>query len=205
MTEVTRERKGRRKPKRPQAKNRDQSNMRDRFQTPSYALAPLLKYIPSTVRTIWEPCAGDGFLVQWLQDAGYVVEAGDVLTGQNYFHDSSVPKAYDMQVTNPPYSIRIEWAGRACELGRPWALLMPVETLALASMQRYLIEYKAEIIVFDARVDYLTPLVRDWSKSAAQFPSAWFTVGLNIGERLVYEKLHKDSALKLMSGQLQLL
>jgi hypothetical protein len=73
------------KPKKMKAANANESKSYDRCGTPSYAVAPLLPYLdPSKV--IWEPAAGEGYLVKALKDGGCPsVIASDILTGQNFF------------------------------------------------------------------------------------------------------------------------
>ena len=45
------------------------------------------------------------------------VEAGDILTNQNYFEYT--PESYDAQVTNPPFGMKYPWIERACSLDKP--------------------------------------------------------------------------------------
>lgn len=81
-------------------KSNDKNPAKDRCGTPSYALTPLLPYLPKDW-IIWESATGEGLLADALEINGYKVIRGDILTGQNYF--AYEPETYDCQVTNTPF------------------------------------------------------------------------------------------------------
>lgn len=176
---------GRQKPKTNRAGDADDSKPFDRCQTPPEALAPLLPYLNRTW-TVWEPAAGEGLLVAGLRDHGLEVRATDILTGHNFF--DFTPATWDALVTNPPYSIKYKWLERCYALGKPFALLLPVETLGAQSAQRFFRECGVEIILFDRRINFKMPNI-GFEGSSAQFPSAWFTWGLNLGRQLTFAHL----------------
>src|SRR3990167_5779743 len=154
----------------------------DACQTPAYALDPLLPYLPGDW-TIWEPACGENFLVDALYDAGRKVATGDILTGQNFFEYQ--PSGWDCQITNPPYSIKYDWLTHSYELQKPFALLLPVETLGAKTAQILFSQYGVEVIFLDKRVNFKMPN-RGWDRSGAQFPVAWFTCKLNIGAQMIF-------------------
>jgi hypothetical protein len=82
----------------------------DLCQTPAYAVEPLLKYIPREW-VIWESACGEGYLSRAIERAGYESIGTDIQGGFNYFYWS--PDWYDCQITNPPYSLKLEWIQRA--------------------------------------------------------------------------------------------
>lgn len=189
------------KPKRNYTTKAEESNPRDRCQTPEYALDPLIPFLRSDW-ALWEAAAGEGLLVQHLHTAGFPhVIAGDILTGQNYF--AYEPDAWDAQVTNPPFSIKFRWLERAYRLSKPFALLMPVEVLGAVSAQRLFERYGVEVIFFDKRIDYKMPN-KGTQGSGAQFPSAWFTWGLNIGRQMTFAHILKGKRRKQARLQLPL-
>jgi len=143
----------------------------DACQTPAYAIDPLLPFIGDNW-TIWEPACGDGLLVEALYDSGYSEEqviGTDLLTGRNFFECE--PAAWDFLLTNPPFSIKYEWLKRCYELGKPFALLVPVETLGSKTAQELMKQYGFEIMLLDSRVDFKMPN-KGWGGSA-QFPVLW--------------------------------
>lgn len=182
-------------------KNNYSPGGQDVMQTPPHALEPLLPLL-SPDWTIWESAVGpERLLMKRLELLGFTVIGTDISLSPVFDYFTYQPKAWTVQITNPPYNARdrYNWIKRAFELGRPWALLMPYET-SFASRFRVLAAqyhnkpWSIDILVPERRVSYKTPnygwgtLVYDESKDqmvmkgdSAQFPSAWFTWGLNAG------------------------
>lgn len=78
------------KPKRNQKGSSGESNLRDRCQSPDYALDPLFAYLKPEW-TIWEPARGEGYLERALVEKRHSVVSGDLITGQDFFDDASLP------------------------------------------------------------------------------------------------------------------
>lgn len=159
---------------------------RDNCQTPHYALDPLLPCLKSSWR-IWESAAGERNIVSKLCQSGFDVIGTDILTGQDFF--SYEPAIWDCQVTNPPFSQKYKWLTRSYHLSKPFAFLLPIDTIGAQKAQKLFSCYGIEIILLNKRVNYKMPN-KGW-KGNAQFSSAWFTWGLNIGTTLTYAKLTK--------------
>lgn len=90
-------------------------------------------------------------------------------------------------MTNCPYSVKYPWLRRYYELGKPFALLLPVDTTGAAQAQVLFDRYGIEIIYMNKRVNFKMPN-KGWSGSA-QFSTAWFTWGLNIGKQMTFAKI----------------
>lgn len=168
------------------------TSLKDLCQTPAYALKPLLPYIKPEWH-IWEPAAADGFLARAIFD---MTECSTVETDithivpRNFFEWE--PPSWDALITNPPYSIKYQWMRRCYDLGKPWALLMPLETLGTEKAQVLFAEHGVEIIVSYPRINFYMPN-KGWDGGGAQFPVAWFTHGFEIGSPLTfYGRLEKE-------------
>lgn len=160
------------KPKKNQKGDTKQAATYDACQTPSYALQPLLPYLQK-FNTIWEPADGEGILVKALLEGGVgCVVCSDILVGQNFF--TYDPSDWDAIVTNPPYSIKRKWLKRCYELGKPFALLVPLETIGSSEVQDMLGHYGFEMMLLDARIDFKMPNL-GWGGNGAQFPVVWLT------------------------------
>lgn len=158
---------------------------KDRCQTPHYALDPILPYI-SKNWVIWESACGDGQIVDKLRIEGYTkIIASDILGGVDYF--SWEPENYNMQLTNPPYSMKYEWMKQACHNGKPFALLMPSDSMFSESGINLITKYDIEIIIVYPRINFKMPN-KGYSGSGAQMSTAWFCRGLNIGKQVSYFK-----------------
>lgn len=185
-------------------KRNDKDPARDRCQTPDYAVEPLLPYLYRLQAklgrqlVVWEPAAGEGLLVGYLQQAGFAVISGDILTGQDYFNPRSEPEQYDVQVTNVPFSRKFGWLKRAYRLGKPFAFLSPSDMLFAGEKAVPLFEqHGIEVLLPYQRIDYKMPNL-GWgegkTKSQAQFHSSWFTWQLGIGKFITYVRILKGKA-----------
>lgn len=167
------------KPKQQRAYDPNRVSQIDRCQTPPYALDPLLPYLRGK-GAIWEPCAGEGRLVDTLRAQDFKVVASDILTGQNFF--TYRPEQFDIIVTNPPYGSKYFFIERCYELQVPFALLVPVETIGAGRAQKVMSKFGAELLLLNRRVNFSMPIKGEqqeggW-KSSAQFPTFWLCHGL---------------------------
>lgn len=178
-------------------KDPKKSQAADYCQTPQYALDPLLPYLDSNWR-LWESACGQGNLVTGLQKKGFNVIGSDILGGCDFFEFAP---NFDCQVTNPPYSIKLEWLERSYSLGKPFALLLPVELLGVGKAQRMFKANGIEVLLLNKRIDFQTVNTK-FEKSSSWFPTAWYTWGLNVGQTLTFCDIIKrpDSQL-MMFGQ----
>ena len=165
----------------------------DACQTPAYAVTPLLPYL-TQFKTIWEPASGEGYLVKALQGCSHrfnVLES-DILSGKNFFnYQPETP--WDCIITNPPFSVKFKWLERCYTLGKPFALIMPVETLGAKTAHKLFEQHGIQIILLNQRVNFKMPN-KGWD-SSAQFPTAWFTWRLGLPSQIVYGKLSKHAPL----------
>lgn len=155
----------------------------DDFQTPPEALIPLFPYLHREW-IIWECAEGKGYLVGELRRRDYQVTGSDILTGQDFL--SWTPDHFDCIITNPPYSIKHKFLIRCYQLGKPFALLLPLTTLETRTRQQLFGKYGVEIILFDKRINFHVPSGKE---SKSWFATAWFTWGLSIGRQLTFTSL----------------
>ena len=170
--------------------NKKEVQLFDSCQTPAYALNPLWEYLkPDWI--VWESCAGEGMLVREFERRGYKTIGTDLLTGQNFFEYQ--PDNWNVQITNPPYSLKFDWLERSYQLGKPFGLLLPVEAMGANKAQKLFEKYGIEIILLNKRVNFSMPNLK-FGGSGAWFPTAWFTFGLGIGTPLSFGKIYpKDN------------
>ena len=168
----------------------------DNCQTPRYALDPLIPYLKAAkFQRIWEPAAGEGLLVEALLLAGFDVTATDILYDPYIekdfsfdFFEFETGNEWDCIVTNPPYSVKYEWTQRCFDLGKPWALLMPVEMLGTVKGGDMFSEHGVQMIVMRPRINFKMPN-KGWDGRGAQFPVAWYTWGMNLGKALTFKRI----------------
>lgn len=158
----------------------------DIFQTPREAFVYLQPYIDKTF-VIWESAAGRGLLAKSMMDFGYDVLMSDIITGQNYF--TYEPECYDIQITNPPYSIKDKWLERCYDLGKPFALLLPISALHSRFRCNLYRKYGVQLIIPPKRINFVTPSGRG---SGAWFAVAWFCWRLALENNIVFAEDIKE-------------
>ncbi len=179
------------------------AGMSNDFQTPKEALYPLLPYLKKDWE-IWECAEGKGNLTNELKRRGFKVfgtdiKDEDIKFGENVFdwkqpiiHDflKWLPSGFDCIITNPPFSLKQQFLKRCYELGKPFALLLPLTTFESSKRQKLFKEYGLQVIFFDKRINFETPSGKG---SGSWFSSAWFTYGLELPNELNFARLeHPD-------------
>ena len=139
---------------------------KDICQTPAYALDPIFPYLSGN---IWECACGEGYLADGLSKR-FSVWRTDIISGYDFLEYD----AYwcDIIVTNPPFSLKYKFLKRCYELGKPFALLMPVDVMGAKTAQRLFEEHGIEIMLLDKRINFKMPN-KGW-EGTAWFPTAWF-------------------------------
>jgi len=148
---------------------------------------------------VWEPARGEGLLVEAFFDAGWnegYVVSSDIETGQNFFEYE--PGKWDVLVTNPPYSLKYRWLAHCYELHKPFALLLPVETLGAKTAQELMKQHGFEIMLLDKRVNFKMPR-KGWEGSAP-FPVLWLCHGV-LPEQVMFGTLDKASDERLYEDE----
>lgn len=156
----------------------------DDYQTPPEALRPLLPFLDKDW-TIWECANGKGNLSSELVKEGFDIIATDIKVGDFDFLTQK-PVQWDCIITNPPFSLKQEFLQRCYELGKPFALLLPLTTFETAKRQDLFKKYGVQVILFDKRINFETPSGKG---GGSWFASAWFTWGLNLPKELNFVKL----------------
>ena len=180
------------KPKTNRATDPGTSQPFDRCNTPAYALDPLLPYLKREW-SIWEPAAGTGNIVEALNLAGRNAFGTDILgypegnQPMDFLTWQPLRSTYDAIVTNPPYSIKFDWLERCYGLGKPFALLVPVETIGAQKAQRLMERHGVELLLLNRRVNFQMPN-KGWEGSAAQFPVLWLCWQM-LPQPIVYGRL----------------
>lgn len=215
----------------PKPKQNYQPCGKDDFQTPGYALdiveKHLFRHLP-----IWEPCVGEGYLSRELKRRHFnIYRETDLKTGQDFFDRSNwisainqamgwwrreedkkhlpFPKGnpYMQLVTNPPFSLKKEFVQQALYWDKPFAFLMPSDTMFAGWFTNLVEEKGYQFLILlpgnGKRIDFKSPVygwewfVEErygktddpalWSQvaqfsrktSTAQFSSAWFVYNGN--------------------------
>lgn len=180
----------------------------DLCQTPAYALEPLVPHLFVHCKegndrvSIWEPAAGELYLAGGIEKStgyfplttdidGKYCEQFDFLEASTTHCCKPFPSwAYDVIVTNPPYSLKKEFTTKCYEIGKPWALLMPADTIGNKWFIELANKYKPQpgIIWMSPRIDFKMPN-KKWKGKGSHYNVAWFTWQLGF-EGNIYRRMN---------------
>ena len=135
----------------------------DECYTPINSLNPLLPFI-DTSKTWYEACSGiSSQMVDGFQGLGVDIRKS---LGKDFFTCTS-DDVYDGVITNPPYSIKDKFIEHCYNLGKPFALLLPVTAFQGQKRGTLFKQYGISALVYNSRVDFT-------GKGAPTFGVAWF-------------------------------
>ena len=156
----------------------------DEFQTPEYAISPLLPFLKKEW-VIWECAWGKGSLAKHLEKKGFKV-LGD--SKSNFFKNCLDMLFCNIIITNPPYSKKDEFLKRAYKIGKPFAFLMPLTALEGIKRGELFRKYGIQLIIPNRRINFVTPSGKG---SGAWFQTAWFCYKLNLPKDLNFVELKR--------------
>ena len=158
-----------------------QNKKHDHFDTPAYAVKPLLPYI-NPKWTVWEPTdtTGKSQIAKVLRKHGCKV----VSTSKKKldFLKDLPDFDFDCIVTNPPYSLKEAFIRRCYDLGKRWAMLLPITALEGKQRGRWFRDHGIELLALDRRVEFMSGSV--W------FNTSWFCYKI-LPQQLMFAQLEK--------------
>jgi hypothetical protein len=158
----------------------------DETYTPAIAVEPLLEYIePSKI--IWCPfdIEGQSKYLEVFKNAGIKTIASHIDTGQNFF-EYEPDEPYDYIISNPPFSIKDMILKRLDELGKPYAMLLPLPTLQGQKRFQYLKDCQA--LIFNKRINYYRDKEMKNVQPGVSFASIYICKDF-LPEKLIFKEL----------------
>lgn len=144
----------------------------DEVYTPFYAVEPILEFIPKD-KVIWCPFDEEwSAFYRMFTENGYKVIRSSLAEGQDFF-TYEPEEHWDIIISNPPFSRKDEILKRAYELNKPFALLLPVNSIQ-GKKRHMIFKNDIQMLVFDMRIDYHTCGDMQKYKKGNHFGSAFF-------------------------------
>lgn len=164
--------------------------------TPRYAVDIILPYIPKD-KIIWCPFSREEHNFVWyLRELGYTVynthfnqetgEGDNFLTYKPNFE-------FDIILDNPPFKNKTKFVKRAFELGKPFALFLPLNCLGDNGIPNLYIENNTElqVLIPDKRTEFLNQ-----KQSGISFKTVYICKDL-LPKQIIFTKLDKKFKNKL--------
>ena len=155
----------------------------DEVYTPNYAINPLLPYIKKEW-VVFECAYGAGHLAESMRSRGLTVVGN---ANVDFLKRGIVGfENCDCIVTNPPYSLKTKFLKKCYEVGKPFALLLPLTALEGKKRNALYRENGVEVIIPDRRIHFIMTDTRMGKKSSSWFQTAWFTHGFGVTPQLCF-------------------
>ena len=130
------------------------SGNNDECYTPDYGVEPILKYIPEG-DIVWCPFDKEDsqFVIQISKQNEVVRSHIDV--GQDFFDYE--PHAWDIIVSNPPFTDKRKFFERALSFNKPFALIMTNTWLNDSAPKQLFKDKDLQLLMFDKRMKFISP------------------------------------------------
>ena len=152
-------------------------SVNDDYETPFEAWELIYDYLPVLRKKVWCPFFCNGALtshLKWLH--------ANVYHQKKDFYEYQ-PSQWDCIIDNPPYSTKKQVFSRCVKLGKPFALLVPLDTLERKYFAQLIDVNKLTVIIPKKRYNYSGGL----NKKNCPFKSVWVCYGFDIEKGIVYE------------------
>ena len=155
----------------------------DECYTPDYGVKPILKYIPDG-DIVWCPFdTKESEFVKQISKQNEVIYS-HISTGQDFFDYE--PHAWDIIVSNPPFTNKRKYFERALSLGKPFALIMTNTWLNDSAPKQLFKDKDLQLLMFVKRMKFISPDGRNNDKIT--FSSSYYCYDI-LPKQIVMEEL----------------
>ena len=167
----------------------------DECYTPDYGVKPILKYIPDG-DIVWCPFdTKESEFVKQISEHNEVIYS-HISTGQDFFDYE--PHAWDIIISNPPFTNKRKYFERALSFGKPFALIMTNTWLNDSAPKQLFKDKDLQLLMFDKRMKFISPDGRDNDKIT--FSSSYYCYDI-LPKQIIMEELNvPPKKVSTMSG-----
>ena len=145
----------------------------DDFNTPAEAWDLIMKHIDLTGKKVWCPFYNDGKIT---------FNHNDIIHQEKDFFTYE-PEDYAYIIDNSPFSIKKEVLIRCVALKKPFALLLPIETIERKYFKLLVKDQDFSMIIPNKRYNF----VGGGNKKNVMFKSCWYCFGFGFDKQLIFE------------------
>lgn len=123
----------------------------DEYYTPKILVEAILPYIPEG-KTVWCPFdTEDSEFVHCLKERNKVIHT-HIWDGYDFFKYE--PENYDVIVSNPPFSKKMEVFERLYKLDKPFAMVLPLTILNYTTVGSFFLDKDVQMLIVNKKVSF---------------------------------------------------
>ena len=150
-------------------------NRCDNYETTKDVFNVLFKYIKvESDKKVWLP-----FYCNGLIDT-YEFDFKPIFTKTDFFETNV---EYDYLIDNCPYSIKQKVFERCVDLGKPFVLIVPIDTLERGYISKLLKEKDLTVIIPNTRFKF----IHTGSTVTMPFKTCFFCVGFGLNKQIIFD------------------
>jgi len=150
----------------------------DDYVTPKSAYEEILQYIPKN-KILWDPFYCQGSSGIFLKELGFEV----IHKNEDFFKNNKG----DIILSNPPYTIKKEILIKLKEIGKPFMLLMPLDTLSRVYTNK--LDLDLQLIIPKKRIQFIKYFEGELKcENRNCFDVAWFCWKIGLDKDIIYCK-----------------
>jgi len=156
-------------------KKHNQRTKNDDAETPEKIWKIILKYVDKD-KLLWLPFYCNGLAGKIVSELDYK----NIHIKKDFF--TYEPENYDMLIDNPPYSCKKKIIQRCYELGKPFALLVPLETILYKYSEIFQHDPEFQIIAIK-KINFIRNGIQGTKNNPMRF--CWYCYKMNLPSRLI--------------------
>lgn len=158
-------------------------NEKDEYYTPAILVEPIIKYIPMG-SIIWCPFDTEKseFVIAF-KERGFDVVYSHIWNGQDFFEYES--EKWDILISNPPFTRKLEVLERCYKLGKPFALILGLPILNYQEIGKFLLNKDLQLLIVDKKVSF--------DGNTASFNNSFFCSNL-LPKDIIFEHLEHNNS-----------
>lgn len=147
----------------------------DDYETTKEILNDLLPFIKD-YNVIYDPFYCDGYVIKEWEALGKTClnEKKDAFNREH-------PENYDIMISNIPFSLKRQCVELGMELGKPFMLLMPIDTMGSKWIKKYF--DRLQFIIPNGRYNFYKK--SSTKKSSSWFDTMWVCYNINLPKTII--------------------
>ena len=165
-------------------------NEKDEYYTPPILVKPIIKYLKKSGCRVWCPFDTEKseFVIQ-MKEAKILVVWSHIWEEKDFF--TYEPKEYDVIVSNPPFTRKLDVLKRLYELNKPFAMIMGLHIINYQEIGEFFLGKELELLIVDKKVSF--------NGKTASFNNSYFCHNF-LEEKIVFEHLEHNNTGKNFVG-----